>query len=441
MQKSPNETRKTSAPHRIVFVTFFASCANVHLTKDVGMIPYILHRNYGYDSYIMCYKNGEYPSLSSEVPGLRLLFMKPKTLPVLRAMTRPVSEGDGILAQIGRWPLTLLDAILTFLDALPLIAKHAKNIDVLHLFHLRYESIILALFYRLVNSNGILYLKLDFNPDSMGIYQRHPHKRITDLLLYPVFRMICFDIISVESRKLRDFIRRSHPLLSRFADRLHHIPNGIDLNRLSQFKRIFEAKENNILHVGRIGAPEKRSDIVLEVFARVSPQYPDWKLVLVGPLARPFNNYFQEFVDRNPSVRHRILHVGPIQRDREKLYELYSKSKILAFPSRSESFGFVTIEAGCLGTTVLGSNILALREITNEGKFAYLCPVDDLDCFAETLSYMMSNQDELKEKAALLAEFVSAQFDWSKIVTVLHGVILAIEKNKTDRHFAPNSIS
>lgn len=36
---------------KLVFATFFPGCLNVHLTKDVGMIPYVLYRDFGYDSY------------------------------------------------------------------------------------------------------------------------------------------------------------------------------------------------------------------------------------------------------------------------------------------------------------------------------------------------------------------------------------------------------
>ena len=46
---------------RFVFIVprFF----NMHLKKDVGMIPYFMSKNYGYESWIVGYKNeDEYPS-------------------------------------------------------------------------------------------------------------------------------------------------------------------------------------------------------------------------------------------------------------------------------------------------------------------------------------------------------------------------------------------
>ena len=51
---------------KLNFVTLFPQCQNIHLVKDVGMIPYVMHRDMGYDSYVMCYKNGDYPYLDTE---------------------------------------------------------------------------------------------------------------------------------------------------------------------------------------------------------------------------------------------------------------------------------------------------------------------------------------------------------------------------------------
>jgi L-malate glycosyltransferase len=56
----------------------FPECRNVHLIKDVGMIPYILYKYYGYDSKIVCYNNETYSSLNKEVKGLKLNFIEKK---------------------------------------------------------------------------------------------------------------------------------------------------------------------------------------------------------------------------------------------------------------------------------------------------------------------------------------------------------------------------
>src|SRR5438552_6640055 len=59
------------------FITIFPICENVHLTKDLGQIPYFMHKVYGYDSKIVCYKNSEsYDNLEGEAKGLKIDFIK-----------------------------------------------------------------------------------------------------------------------------------------------------------------------------------------------------------------------------------------------------------------------------------------------------------------------------------------------------------------------------
>ena len=60
------------------FITIFHRLKNLHLVKDVGQIPYHLHKNYGYDSQIITYNNEKEYSLLKETKGLKIKFIKNK---------------------------------------------------------------------------------------------------------------------------------------------------------------------------------------------------------------------------------------------------------------------------------------------------------------------------------------------------------------------------
>ena len=45
---------------KIRFTTMFPLIENIHLVKDVGMIPYSMKKYFNYDSSIVTYKNLEY---------------------------------------------------------------------------------------------------------------------------------------------------------------------------------------------------------------------------------------------------------------------------------------------------------------------------------------------------------------------------------------------
>jgi len=316
------------------------------------------------------------------------------------------------------------------LDAFFLIVRYGKQIDVLQLFHLKFESIFVGLIYRMINRKGILYLKLDMNPEIIRLYEGRPQiyydrsmkrPRWRSLLAYPALRLISLDIIGVETRELYQFMRMKHPLFKKFADRICYVPNGVDSKRLSPLIVNFEDKESIILHVGRIGSYQKGSDVVLEAFAGVSLDFPNWRLLLIGRMENEFADYLRDFRSRgNETIRDKIVYVGSVERERERLYEYYGKATILAFPSRFESFGFVAVEAGFFGDVILGTNIPSVREITNDGKFGCLCPVDDVKCFTETLRYALSHENYLKEKSESIKRFIMDNFDWNKICRDLH---------------------
>ena len=115
------------------FVTIFPICENVHLTKDLGQIPFFLKHNYNYDSSIVCYKNNkEYSNLNGEVKGLRLEFIENK----------------------GRF-IFLEKSVLSYLK------KNSRNIDVLNLYIFSKFSFVYGIYYKILNPKGFLFLKLD----------------------------------------------------------------------------------------------------------------------------------------------------------------------------------------------------------------------------------------------------------------------------------------
>ena len=60
-----------------IFYTIFPLSMNVHLLKDVGMIPYVLFRDYGYDSTLVAFQNeANYFALEKEVKGLKIEYIE-----------------------------------------------------------------------------------------------------------------------------------------------------------------------------------------------------------------------------------------------------------------------------------------------------------------------------------------------------------------------------
>ncbi len=392
----------------IVFATFFPGCENIHLTKDIGMIPYVLHRDFGYDAYVICHKNGDYPYLEKETPGLKLCFIGRSGC---RSVTKALRlKTGGIFSRA-------VDALCTTLEVLPFMIRHGRHIDILQLYHYKDESVIASFFYRAINPKGIVYLKLDLHPDILDICKNEPRKLKSSRL----YDIAGFDVISAEYSESLDILGNLHPAFRRYRDRLYYVPNGIDTERLSRYRISYDKKENIVLHAGRVGAPVKASDVVLNAFAGIAKEFPLWKLVLIGAMEESFMPYYREFLEKNEDIRDRIQYLGFLE-SRSEVYEHYGRAKIYFFPSRGESFGLVAVEAGYLGDVLLASNIPSLRDITGMGKYGCLCEIDDTKCFTEKLRHMMADEEGTAKMSASGAELIGENFDWSAICASLHRI-------------------
>jgi glycosyltransferase involved in cell wall biosynthesis len=265
------------------------------------------------------------------------------------------------------------------------------------------------------------------NPDIISFYRKEKPRHSLSLR-YLLFMLASFDIISVETRALYHFLKAEYPFFQRFKDKIYYIPNGIDVTKTSAFSKRFRDKEKVILHIGRIGAHQKASEIILEAFSRVCQEFPDWKLVLVGPIEEGFLETLKKSV-REKGLEGKVTYLGFIESRRE-VYEQYSRAKILALPSRFEGFSLAAIEGMSFGDVLLGSDIPSFRDITDEGRLGYLCPVDDISCFTDTLRYMLSHDVELEYRSEESVKFAKTNFDWSAICMELNKHIVRCIESK-----------
>jgi glycosyltransferase involved in cell wall biosynthesis len=404
--------------NELTFAVFFPGCLDIHLTKDVGMIPYIMHRNLGYNSYLICYKNGNYPQLDACVPGLKILFLD-HNLPFLGRLAEFLGNKSSLSKSIV--------LLCTLFDAFMFLIKWGRKIDVLQLYHLKTESILVGFIFRIINRRGTLYLKLDLDIGAVAAFRDRP-SRLRNLLYtyfslrYLIFNLAFFDIISVETKAVYTIAKDFHPFFKNCRDRVHYITNGIDMQSVYPLLKPFNSKENKILHIGRLGNIQKGSELAVEAFSNIYEEFSGWELELIGSMEGTFSEFLEKFKSKNDSIAGRMSYLGIL--DRAQLHEHYSKAKILIAPSRWESFGLVVVEAGAFGNAILGSDIPSYRELTNDGKVGYLCPVNSLECLTERLRYMLSHKVDLEIKSNQISEFIRDNFNWEAICGTLNGLIL-----------------
>ncbi|WP_326511616.1 glycosyltransferase [Clostridium intestinale] len=344
--------------------TLFPDAMNYHLTKDVGYIPYLMHKNYGIESRIICYETDKYDYLDNEVKGLKLEKLK------------KISNNKN-------------------LDSIIYLFLNSKKIDILNLYHFRKIHLVYVLVYKLLRPNGKVFMKLDANESirnsKIGFLSNKILKKI--------------DLISVETIALHSWLNNNWPV------KVEYIPNGF----IKQDKEInTKNKKNIILFVGRVGAPEKQNEILLNAFCSIYKQIPGWKLKFVGPITKEFVEEVNKKISDNSEMSKYIEVSGEVN-EKQKLSDIYNEAKVFCITSKYESFCLALAEAIGSGCYVITSNILSASDITNNGEYGKV--IDDINdsnlaeallsvCNSNTINYNLNNN---------IIKYANDNFSWDSL--------------------------
>ncbi|MBK5240536.1 glycosyltransferase family 4 protein [Clostridium sp.] len=368
----------------------YLKTSNVNLIKDMGMIPYLLHKKYGYDSTVVTYKNGEYKYLQDEVKGLKLKFVKK----IFNSYS--------------------LDGALHLL-------KHGKNMDVMQVFHVTLSSVVYVYSYKFKNKAGKVYLKLDC---SHKLLERI--KELNKIQLYFLNKFFNkVDLISIEQEELYYRLKK---ILGKHESKIINIPNGIDFEVLKSKGLCydFSKKENVILNVARIGTEEKNTPMLLEAFANIKNiENLGWKLKLVGTVEEEFKPYIEQYFKRYPKLIDNVIFLGEMS-DRNEIFHEYCKAKIFSLTSKFESFGIVFIEAAAMGNVIVSTDVGIAKELISDenGKLVNPGDVDELTKGFE--KYI--NENNLQKYADETYNICKRRFDWNIIIEMLNDNIIKIMK-------------
>jgi glycosyltransferase involved in cell wall biosynthesis len=351
------------------FVTLFLDTKNIHLTKDVGMIPYMLHKKFGYNSSIACYKNEDYSYLSTEVKGLNIDFIKRYT------------------------NISMIDGIIYLL-------KNASKIDVLHLFHFRNLTFIWIILYKFLNSKGIVYLKLDASRDIKA--QKLKGKNIIAKIALNKCKLV-----SVEAKELYDYLNQH------WDKKVEFIPNGFDDK--NGVKLITpQEKENYIITVGRIGTKQKNNEVLMEAFSKIHDEIPSWKVKLIGPVEKEFKSYIDIYFNKYPALKDKVIFTDAIY-DKEQLNNEYRKAKVFCLTSRWEGFPLVFLEAIKNGCYIISSDVAAAHDVTDDGKYGDIFKVEDTDKLSNLLLKNCMESEKMNIMYSQIQEFAYKNYTWQSI--------------------------
>ena len=164
-----------------------------------------------------------------------------------------------------------------------------------------------------------------------------------------------------------------------------------------------------LISVGRM-APEKNLDQVLKTYDALKSTGQAFKLVMVGD--GPLKEQFQK---RYPEI------IFPGMLSQTNLAAYYASSDLFIFPSQTETFGNVTLEALASGIPVLAFDCAAARDWVQTGVNGWLVAENNPEGFAAQAVTIFNSKDLLDQITQSTRQQV-VQLDWDQIAEQVESV-------------------
>ena len=158
----------------------------------------------------------------------------------------------------------------------------------------------------------------------------------------------------------------------------------------------------------------KGHEYLFQAFKDVLKEHPDYILKIYGYGTRLEINQVRNILRESGISKN--VRLNPFTKD---ITSLIRRATVLLVPSQSfEAFGLTVIEAMCLGTPIVATDIGGIPEVIGNSGAGIICPHNNPKIFAEAISYLIKNPKICKAMAnkgriSYLKKFNSAIMSYS----------------------------
>jgi len=309
------------------FATIFNNFEEVHLTKDVGMIPCAFSKLEGYDKSIIFYWDKKGLGKKKE------------------------------LKDVVVYPIKAKFRLFYYLKLLR--STYAENVTAINLYHDSIQTALFCYIARLINLK--VYLKLDLGDRGCEVLlERKLSKNYFDKM-----RLVGLNLatcISTETNGIFNKLKNNNLFKS---DRFIQIPNAILESTVNVEPRPYCQRFNRIVVVGRVGAYEKNHELILKALSEIK-NLNGWTIDFVGPIEESFNDTIDSFFKNNKKYINVVRFLG--NKNRDELMEIYSSSKVFLLSSLWEGFSLAMVEAAYLGCYIISTKVGGVLEVTDNER-------------------------------------------------------------------------
>jgi glycosyltransferase involved in cell wall biosynthesis len=284
-------------------------------------------------------------------------------------------------------------------DSLKLTRKINNDVDIIHFHYVPDTKDLLLLFLSRLKKIPCIYRSAGWL--TYEAYTKANNRSIYfDYFSYR-FLSRYFDGIATNS----SYLKRKIMLEGINEERIEPIPNGVDVARFKNAKKIFLPGDPALLFVGRL-VPIKGVEVLVRSMNIICKELPYAVLHLVGD--GPSMNTLTTIVQSNNLQKNVVFH-GNITRE---LPSFYASAHICIFPSLYEPFGIINIEAMAAGKPIITTNRGGVSENIKHLENGLVLEPTEKDIAAGVIK-LWNNKDLMKTMIRNNSK-KAKDFDWSK---------------------------
>jgi glycosyltransferase involved in cell wall biosynthesis len=184
--------------------------------------------------------------------------------------------------------------------------------------------------------------------------------------------------------------------------KLRIYPRGVDVELFHPSKRNgvlekrYQVKDGlKLLYVGRV-SKEKNLQLLEKVFKSLVRSHPELKLFIVGD--GPYQEEMRREMAGTPCIFTGYL-AG------EELAEVYASCDLFVFPSTTDTFGNVVLEAQASGLPVIVTDAGGPQENVVQGKTGFIIPANE-DSLFNTIKMLIAAPQRLQKMGQAARDYV-----------------------------------
>jgi glycosyltransferase involved in cell wall biosynthesis len=189
------------------------------------------------------------------------------------------------------------------------------------------------------------------------------------------------------------------------------------MHRSAELRRAWGVSDRDLVlaYVGRIAA-EKNLNLAIEAFQAIRQLRDGTKFVLVGdgPLRRRIQKEHPELIFAG-------MQTG------ERLSQHYASADIFLFPSETETFGNVTLEAMASGLAVIAYNYACAKLHIKQNETGLLAPFGDDKAFIKLACNLVQDSQAIQQMRQQARQYVT-YLDWPRVVERFETILMSTHR-------------